>query len=579
MTLPDNTEFFWNMAAASPPPPSPQRAPRIQTSHAIPRKRRSQWPIWTGVGGIALIAGVTLLFWFGGREPRAERTTPPSGPAASDVIRSDLVRPDNEQPSERVGQPAADGPRGWEDTTALWQSPTQGAPISLDHLPQGGRCFIQVAMKDVMSSVQAQRTLRGLGPSFADAMQRWERDHGILLADQVELLFMLVPSASGKVSVVVRGRPGNDWSPPASWIEGTTVAAGTQYRIDSQQALVTRSAGTRYWIIGDADLIKEIAETNHPTRPVLRRQLEQLRRRSDQDRQLSLLSSANFLWRYGAEVLGPTIEPVLAGIERETGDGLQALLLSLHVEDEKESHIELQTVWRTEASASTGDGFEQLLTRMLANLQQRVNSPRGVDRYWADLYARLPRMLDFVKQHVRVQREDRVLVANASLPPPALHNLTLAGELLLAANLTTASVVEQEAASLSLWETKLTYGFDQLSLVDALRGLEEEVQRAGGRPAAFSIKVDGAALKADGITRNQQIKGFRLEDSGLAEILTALVTAANPGQVESPSDSGQKLVWVAMPHEPDVDSTVILITTRQVARASSFDLPDVFLNP
>ncbi|MEM8678597.1 MAG: hypothetical protein AAGF97_04485, partial [Planctomycetota bacterium] len=93
-----------------------------------------------------------------------------------------------------------------------------------------------------------------------------------------------------------------------------------------------------------------------------------------------------------------------------------------------------------------------------------------------------------------------------------------------------------------------------------------------------SVTVDGEALRAAGITRNQQIRNFDHVDTPIHQLLTELVRQANPGQAVSPADPAQKLVWVAKKGEPTANSTVILITTREAATARSLELPAVFTN-
>lgn len=112
------------------------------------------------------------------------------------------------------------------------------------------------------------------------------------------------------------------------------------------------------------------------------------------------------------------------------------------------------------------------------------------------------------------------------------------------------------------------------SFAEALQTLEDSIAVADRDAKGFSIHVLGKDLQLEGITKNQRISEFN-RDATVADILTALVVAGNPGLAFGPSDPRQKLVWVVGPHPKRRDTAAILITTRKGA-AGKYELTRVF---
>lgn len=90
--------------------------------------------------------------------------------------------------------------------------------------------------------------------------------------------------------------------------------------------------------------------------------------------------------------------------------------------------------------------------------------------------------------------------------------------------------------------TKVSFESDNDSLESVLVALATKVKM---KHPEFGIKILGDDLKFEGITKNQRIRGLKLNDKTVAEVLTAIVLEANPNSlVKDPSDPRQALVWV-----------------------------------
>jgi hypothetical protein len=133
------------------------------------------------------------------------------------------------------------------------------------------------------------------------------------------------------------------------------------------------------------------------------------------------------------------------------------------------------------------------------------------------------------------------------------------------------------ASLAELLERKLTIRFAQDSLESALANIENEVRDAfPNLPFPWAIRILGADLEKNGITRNQQIRDFDQTDKTIAEILTAMVQRANPKAVTGPRDVNQQLVWVIGPDPDQPGRTILLITTRDAAAEKQYPVPAVF---
>jgi hypothetical protein len=207
--------------------------------------------------------------------------------------------------------------------------------------------------------------------------------------------------------------------------------------------------------------------------------------------------------------------------------------------------------------------------------------------YWKKLAFRYPAMIRDLHSNMRVGVENDQAIINSLLPGNAAHNLVLGGELLVssapgAATAVAAADPSAPAGPKTIEEAlqlKTTYTFASQSLEFAMRDLAADVRDlAKNAPFQFDIKIIGADLEKDGITRNQSVRDFDQKDQTIADILTALVRKANPvTTVKDPSELDQKLVWVIGPDPDSPNKQIILITTRTAAATKKYTLPAPFV--
>ena len=214
---------------------------------------------------------------------------------------------------------------------------------------------------------------------------------------------------------------------------------------------------------------------------------------------------------------------------------------------------------------------------------ERLNPPP----YWRKLSFKFPDMIEKLHNNMRIGVEDKQAVVNVVLPGMAAHNLVLGTELAMSTTPGATMVAGggntggySGPASLEEVMEKLpvkNFSFDQESLEKTMELLEKDIRGSiVGAPFEFYIRIIGADLQIDGITRNMSVRDFKQENKTAGEVLTAVVRKANPiTTVKDPSELDQKLVWV-IGKDPDDGKTKVLVTTRAAVEKRKFQLPAVF---
>ena len=98
-------------------------------------------------------------------------------------------------------------------------------------------------------------------------------------------------------------------------------------------------------------------------------------------------------------------------------------------------------------------------------------------------------------------------------------------------------------------------------------------------PFPLKIKLMGNDLQKEGITQNQRPGPLAFEDLALSDILTKIMTSANPSKdISGPADPNCKLVWVVVDDE-GTNNKQLAVTTRAAAAERSEALPAAFVTP
>lgn len=479
-----------------------------------------------------------------------------------------------------------------DDGKMLWASPTAGKPLELRGVPAEGQLFIALRAADFTASAEGTRVLAALGPEFAAQQSKWEAAAGFKLAE-IERLVLTFHNNDGRfprVSVVVypKGNPTAD-TLREKWGNGLMEQKegnDTYYTGNGWSYYIPAFAdhGT-FFVMGDEEAIKEVAKS-HAAPPVLRKEVERLRRATDADRHVNVLFYPNFLANNDGE-------PLFAGDRMRgrapllwlLGDDLQAGSLSVHCAAEFYWEVRLLSSLSKEKSILASE-FRDRLQTVPVSIRKYI-AAMNPPEYWKEFAFMFPGMITQLHAQTRVGVEEESAVVNCILPAVAAHNLVLGTELSLATAPGaggTAVAVKPTGPKANIKTiddvlgVKTSFSFDQTSLEFAMRDLgNEAADLAKGTPVNFAIRILGDDLKLDGITRNMSIRDFKQEQKTVGEILTALVMKANPiTTVKDPSEKDQKLLWVVGPDPDDPTKTIVLITTRQKAEERKYNLPAPF---
>jgi hypothetical protein len=474
-----------------------------------------------------------------------------------------------------------------DDGEMLWASPTDGEPLRLNYLPAGAQILFVTKLSEVAQSGEGERVLQALGPAFYRAFLGWQQAAGIE-PPEIEKVIVGFYGNDGRfprVSVVVHldaARSTDDlllgWrNPDAQTVNGTTYYTGREWAY-----YVPQDAEGRAFVMGNELEIKEVVASDLKT-PVLRREIANLVRFSDADRQFNLLFAPGFLFSDGLSLFAGSRNAAMQPLKNFLGENLTAGLVSLHFSDSL-SFLEMRmgcdvSVEPGELATAIGERLSRWADAVELSIA-RLNP----DPYWGSVASRYPAMIRFLRKQTRMGVGRGSVVLNAALPPAAAHNLVFGAEMMLASISSSGISARSEARDgpHTLEEaltTKISVSFDQESLEFAVQNVERAFRsRHRDLPFHLAIRIVGEDLEQEGITRNQPIRDFRETDKTLGEILTTLVSKANPVAVEIPSDPEQKVVWAIGPDPLDSSRRAVLVTVRQVAERE-YVVPEIFRTP
>jgi hypothetical protein len=477
-----------------------------------------------------------------------------------------------------------------DDGRSLWASPTTGKPVSFRCVPPEGQVFLVVRPAAMLASPEGQRVFTALGPIFDAQRKAMEAASGIPL-EAIEQLHVTLHNNDAKFprasfvlktkNAIPREQLLKQWGNPTE-----TKEKGESYFTRENWAYYIPHSpeDERTFAMGEVRDIKDVAAASGAP-PAVFREIERLRRTTDNDRDFTLLFYPQFLFNDDGE-------PLFAGerakvrqpLEWFLGEHLQAASLSGNFGDEFYFEMRMLGSLDKEPYQLAQDLRERMdkIPMALEDYFLTLNPPS----YWKKLAFRYPGMIRELHAQMRTGVENDQAILNSVLPQTAAHNLVLGGELLVATTpgqAATAAVAAPAAAGpktvAEALQIKTSYSFDNQSLEFAMRDLAEDVKgNLKGAPFEFAIKIIGDDLKLEGITRNQSIRDFKQENQTVADILTALVRKANPvTTVKDPSETDQKLVWLIGPDPDSPGKQIVLITTRTAAGTKKYTLPEQFV--
>ena len=503
-------------------------------------------------------------------------------------------------PNQEIGQARADGGGSHaypqDDGQSLWATPTNGNPIDFSFVPAGTQMLIYARPQEILESDEGDRVFRALGPRFLASISEWQSKNQIDATTISALLIAVTldinnaPQIVTRVDLAANAPDGSKWSR----IAGETVPNGTlsvdgddaclrvsnlvaeSTRSEAQPEVENASGSAQRIIIGPKPIVDQLARSETFT-PNLRREFEDLLTVSDESMHFTMLLAPNFLLADGKQIIPAAYSKLPNQIDTFFGPGVRALMFSSHFAADT-SFFEL----RLESTAESKRRIREQVPNKFATLSDTLMpafTSAASDIYWRTLAERMPSMIDFVASNLRTTMDGTQFVLNASLPETAAHNLVLGTELAAAWSGSSDASVRTPTVELSIEEVlngNMSFAVNQQSLEFAVRDFSSQISDSMPGAANFVVKIVGADLQLDGITRNQQIRGLNETDKTVAELLTILCQRANPVTAATANHPDQKLVWVVAADPDNPNNRCVLLTTRQAASVKGFELPVVF---
>lgn len=480
-----------------------------------------------------------------------------------------------------------------DDGTLLWESPTQGDPLSLAGIPDNPRSVMVFRVAELMAGNPGLELRDALGPDFESWRTATESKLGINF-DQVERAVVSLHDAvaAGQAyQTLVRielAAAVDSATLKSRWSEsGFTEASGNTWQ-SGEEALAVVDSDTsgkaRAFVWGPTALV-DLAVSKGTDQPLLAPDQRLLLPQLDGDRHVMMLFTVTQL--YGAEGkawLGSRWLPLADAIQGVLLDGVNSIAFSAHRDGG----------WYLEATATKKVGVtaEQLVGKWDVGAGAWGNQlEMGIAQvpqhpYWERVRLRFPNWFRDALSMIRFGVEGNVARANTWLPEPAGPNLVAGTELILASlsepAVTTdtgnnpAPTVPQTLEE--LLQVNVDFAVSSDDMINVMNQLQDSVSGSyPGLSFPFVIRLVGTDLGVEGITQNQRISNFNVTGIPLHEVLTQLVVLANPDKAStSPRDEKQKLLWVIGPLPSDPSQMAVLITTRKAATRDMLELPEPF---
>lgn len=520
---------------------------------------------------------------------------------------SEQVAPDSSNP--RNGSESNNGngktqqvtPANYElindDQRTLWESPTDGPGMELPLAPPGLRWFLSVRGEELFSHDRNNLLVKSLGPEFRPRVDLFEDVAGISWIDTRRLTFSVHDNnIDGQEQLLgafvvepVEQKPEAYWLAKWGDCKKQETAKGVFYNSDNGWSYLMETAKSDSgpvvirFLIAPESLVRDVVD-NGPG--ILHTGLRKLMEEMDSDRQLNLaVIPGDLTSPSGTTQFDPVWIKVLDLMKWYIGgdDRIQAAFLSLHFDGDA---VYLETGLRPQLDTDPYTLAEELRKR-IADAPKLVDDYMldiDADRHWKKLAREIPHWVKNVARNSRVGVENKITLVNCWQESSAAHNLLAALEYTLTfaegsgtaapPPTTTTRKTPQTIEELLAEVRTIEIANDDLNI--AVDKIVEEIKDDYPKlPFDFQIVINGTHLMEEGITKNQRLVNFKVENKPLGDILAEFVFQANTDKTSTgPNDIRTKLIWVL--HEKD-GKKIVLITTRKAAAREGYTLPKQFI--
>jgi hypothetical protein len=552
----------------------PQRAVASRTSGGLPL-------LLTVAMLFVIVTGIAAVVWWRREQAldrnRRELMASMMKSAAEAKARAFPNAGPRKKPEADDREQTVDDPDG----RMLWASPTQGTAISLAYVPTGTLCLLYLRPAQLAAHSEGEKVLAALGPWGVQSRTQFETLAGAKLDEMDAALVSLIVARDGSIDATLRVQlivPWNEAELTQRFPQARKQTQGEQtYLVDGKRAwiLAPGDGGSRGVLVAcPASLVKELI-ASEGVAPLLARDIEALVATSDADRSATAIVGAKFLAASGTHLMEGEAEPLRDAIATLLGDDATAASLSVHWGDAFFAELRAAPAL-TVPSRWLATTLQARIAEGAADVDVAIDAGTWSE-YGRAVLTRVPAMVEKLAQMSRRGEVDKQAVVRAYLPTVAGHNLLMGAELLLTQSESKSKGHAHEDESMAHKKDGRRTVEERLAKVTSLAFPKETLQRALellAEDVGVAIEIDGAALRAEGITQNQSFALAERERSAEA-ILVAILRLANPDRsATGPADPRQKLVYV-------VDRTAagggrMIVTTRAAAAERGQTLPRTF---
>lgn len=566
------------------------------------RRRSNPWllPALAGCGFLVLLLGVLKFSGALQPAPSTANSSNQANQPANDRPQSSVIRgtPDipPSDPREEFFQIVDSG------ESLLWAPPAPPAALPTDLLPPGGQLFVSFRPADLMDATKAgRRLLATFERQLTPLLERVSHTTGCGLEQiaQVTAVFHPPLKSGGTPQICLRC----DLVAPRALSELKTGWQGPlASEMVGEQMLLVNAQQQAYYVtpqplldsqlvsqfsVGAVELMRDAAELSGAPGPLLL-QLEKLWNSTDRRADLSVFGSAPFLltegrglFNYGPTGIGEQLTQLLGGEMR--GFGLQMRL-------EPQWYVETRFMGANDQEAGKVLARQEQWLRSLPPAVESQLESSTPHPHWRALALRFPQMLRSLVEHTRFGVEHGTAIMNSYLPSEAANNILLASWLALqpGANLVANATVTSDTAAAQMTplgieaylSRSIRLSFDQEPIETALQLVADEANdKLPAGTTALRFELDGDAFEKAGITRNQQLRNFKIEGGSVRAALTEIAKRGNPvTTVTDTRQDEQKLIWLVKPDPENAGREMISLTTRASAQAAGIALPLEFGN-
>ena len=580
----------------------PSNDPRVMAAQQAAQKRRSgRWKMPTAVAAtlFALIAAGAI--WALTANQKVISRVIEAPPTEQPLDFSSVPVPSS-SPLESIENAATDNALDYSNIgyvqdvvedgdSYLWESPTTGKAIQWRYVPSTTEILLHARPHELAQVESGDRFLTGISNTFAGPIKTLRSSVGVDLQQMVTLTVALYPGDGGNYKAIY-GMSVTDAVSiedlKSAWgdiVEVRTKDGKKLFATDDTAFLITSTDSDENvaFVAGEPKLVQELAMQDG--RSVLTRPLQRLAQRTDRQRHLSFLASPKSLTdSYGRSLWGDLSDTIVPHLRIFFPDSVRGMSVQLHVDDGDylEFHFEHS------ADVTADDLQKQLESKMRVAVNDVGVFASTLPKldYWDNVRRRIQPMAALLTRDLRWDVEFKNVIANTWLPPDAAQNLVAASELTLAFANSVAPAEIANAKPTPKTIEELLASKRSLNIANPpdlnilLTELASDVNDDfPGMPFQFKITLLGNDLQKEGITQNQRPGPLAFDDMALEDILTKIMTSANPDKdITGPADPNCKLVWIIVSDE-ETKTQSLAVTTRAAAAARGDALPAAFTSP